>query len=94
MQKSDELDGISLHCLAPKFTAKVFISKYPDFMDTLYSKQKQMYVKSSEAIFLSSPFAVRHGLTFTKRQNFRPVQIESICRRHIKGDPNGKIISE
>ena len=27
-----------------------------------------------------------------KRQNIRQVQIESICRRQIKGDPNGKFV--
>ena len=34
-------------------------------------------------LFLSKPF--------TKRQNFRPLKIERICRWQIKGDPNGKI---
>ena len=31
-------------------------------------------------------------LTLSQRQNFRQVQIESICKRQIIGDPNGKIV--
>ena len=48
-------------------------------------------LKSCLLLMRQNEYLWSKGLT--KRQNFTPVQIESICSQQMKGDQNGKIFS-